>query len=353
MTSLPVVQRHPALRWLAPALLLGVVAAVVSTALDEVTPAALVTAVQHSSHAGFSGTVVSQLSLGLPALPTVPGWSGAGAATSFSSLLAGSHTLQVWNGGARRQRVALLGPSGETDLFRNGNELWRWNSASGVAQHIVLPDGSAGQYPQHLPAALTPGALAIGALRALDARTALVLAPEVTVADRAAYQLVLTPRSAATKIGAVRVAVDGLTKVPLGVQVYAKGSDSPAIDVAYTSIRFDVPAERNFSFVPPPNATIDEVHGSGALQSPVSALPTASGRGWAAVLRLPDGARGVDAATNVGAFRDLDAVSGHWGRGRLVQSDLLSLLVTHDGRVFAGAVQPGRLYAAAARQAAG
>ena len=42
-------------------------------------------------------------------------------------------------------------------------------------------------------------------------------------------------------------------------------------------------------------------------------------------------------------------MSGRWGSGRLLQSDLLSVLVTNDGRVFAGSVAPDALYAAAAK----
>jgi hypothetical protein len=44
----------------------------------------------------------------------------------------------------------------------------------------------------------------------------------------------------------------------------------------------------------------------------------------------------------------LTPVSGTWGSGRLLDSKLLSVLVTNDGRVFAGAVDPSALYAAAA-----
>ena len=37
-----------------------------------------------------------------------------------------------------------------------------------------------------------------------------------------------------------------------------------------------------------------------------------------------------------------------WGSGRLLDSKLVSILITDDGRVFAGAVDPSALYAAAA-----
>jgi hypothetical protein len=43
----------------------------------------------------------------------------------------------------------------------------------------------------------------------------------------------------------------------------------------------------------------------------------------------------------------LTPVSGAWGKGRLLESSLLSVLVTDDGRLLAGAVAPDQLYAAA------
>jgi hypothetical protein len=40
-------------------------------------------------------------------------------------------------------------------------------------------------------------------------------------------------------------------------------------------------------------------------------------------------------------------VSGAWGSGRLLRTSLVSVLITDNGRLFIGAVQPSVLYAAA------
>ena len=355
-------QRHPALRWLVP---LGVVclaglAAVgvlrargTSDTLPKAVPAALVSAVQHNEDAGFSGTVVSQLSLGLPALYALPALAKRNGDASFSSLLDGSHTMQVWYGGRDRQRVALLGAGEETDLFRNGSDLWQWSSSDGVAVHTKLKQHAGLALDEQPAEALTPASLAASALSALDPDTSLSVDDEVTVADRRAYELVMTPHSDATKIGSVHVAIDGVTKVPLGVQIYPKGSTSAAIDVAFTTIRFGMPAERNFQFDPPANATVSEVGSQlTALRTPAAAVAAVTGSGWTTVYRLHAGTKHTGhAAVTADAFRDMSQVSGHWGKGRLVESPMLSMLVTKDGRVFAGAVEPARLYAVAAKAA--
>jgi len=357
-----IVQRHPALRWLVPLGVLCVAGTAIvgalqshesSETLPETVPASLVSAVEHNRTAGFSGTVVSQLSLGLPALAVVSTAARPNGEATFNTLLEGSHTMQVWYGGRNRQRVALLGAGEETDLFRNGRDLWQWNSADGIALHARLKQRSDLRLGDQPAEALTPTALAGGALAALDADTSMTVDDDVTVADRPAYELVLTPHSDGTKIGSVHVAIDGATKVPLGVQVYPKNSTAAAIDVAFTSIKFGTPAERNFDFVPPPTATVTELQGSvGMLGSAVERL--VSGVGWDSVYQLP-GRVGRAGYESIAAeeFNNLPEVSGHWGKGRLVESPLLSMLVTKDGRVYAGAVSPERLYAVAAAGAKG
>jgi outer membrane lipoprotein-sorting protein len=360
-----VLQRHRALRWLAPA---GVVcvaglaatgmfkASASSESLPQTTPAALIAAVQQSDVTGFSGTVVSQLSLGLPDLPSIGNVSGG---TSFTSLLSGSHTLQVWYGGIDEQRIALLGSTDETDMFRNGNDVWQWSSADKVAVHVQVPALAQHQASAPVPSpgssASTPADLARSALSALEPSTEVAVEAGQTVADRSAYELVLTPRTTATKIGSVHIAVDGSTKVPLGVQVYARDSSTPAVDVAYTSIRFARQATRNFIFSPPPGAKVRDLKTSGATaggSAPAAAdssEPTVrtTGSGWTSVLELTPGKSALARLTKGGVLNALTPVSGSWGKGRLLDSALLSVLVTDDGRVFSGAVDPADLYAAA------
>jgi outer membrane lipoprotein-sorting protein len=353
----PILARSRALRWLAPVGVVGVAALAATGAfsasassdeLPATTPAALIAAVQTSGVEGFSGTVVSHLSLGLPDLPAI---GDADEPTSFASLLTGSHTMQVWYGGLGKQRVALLGATDETDLFRNGTDVWQWSSADQVAVHSKLPAGAPTATPvPSSTSSVTPADLARGALHALDPTTQVAIDGNHTVADRSAYELVLTPRTTATKVGSVHISVDGETKIPLGVQVYARDASVPAVDVAFTSIRFGTQAERNFIFSPPPNATVHEAGSGSRAPAPETAAghskPRTTGSGWTTVVALDPGRTAV--AKLLGpASKALTPVSGAWGKGRLLESALVSVLVTTDGRLFAGAVDPDTLYAAA------
>lgn len=367
----PILQRHPALRWLAPAgiaCVAGLAAtgffsfaapSPASESLPPTTPAALIAAVQQPQVQGFSGTVVTHVSLGLPELPAL---AGAAGTTTFAALLSGAHTLGVWYGGATRQRIALMGATDETDVFRHGADLWEYRSDDSSAVHVVLPPRLAsGPALPTTVSDLNPVEFAQHLLNAMQPTTQVTVAEHQQVADRSAYDLVLTPRDTGTKIGQVRIAVDGRTKVPLGVQVTARGASTPSLDIAFTKIQFGRQPDRAFLFTPPANAHVRTVvrHPVPATSGPVThrpvkpsrteAQPTLTGRGWSAVLTVRPPAKAM-AQLRRSVASTLEPVHGSWGRGYLLDSDLLSALITSDGRVLVGAVPASSLYAAAARK---
>jgi len=370
-------RRHPWVRWLAPATVLGL-AALAATGvfaagspapakLPRMTPESLISQVRTAKVTGYSGTVVSQVSLGLPELPSLgDGADGTGDSASFASLLTGSHTMQVWYGGASRQRVAVLGSMGETDLFRAGRSLWQWNSASQAATHMLLPAGAARRStvvsglvgPSRpsaaapaTPAAVTPGGIAGRILALIRPSTGIQVRHGGEVADRSTYQLVLTPRSPATLIGSVRIAIDGATKVPLAVQVVPRGSNTPAIDVRYTSISFGRPSRTTFAFSPPAGASVRHVDvpadPGGATDSgaKLASRLVVRGSSWSTVAcyHLPSVPRLAGALGEA-----LQPVAGSWGRGRILETNLVTLLLTRNGWLCGGAVRPQALFAAAA-----
>ncbi len=362
-----ILQRHRALRWLAPVGVVGV-AAIAATGmfrepakpatLPATSPAALIAAVRTSQPTGFSGTVVSTLSLGLPELPAL---GNAGQGSSLSALLTGSHTMQVWFGGPSKERVALLGATEETDVFRNGRSVWQWSSAEHRAVHLTLPASTDRQpVPATSASTVSPPVLAQRALAALDPTTTVRVEHGGTVADRSTYELILTPRTAQTRVGSVHIDVDGATKLPLAVRVFARGSTTAAIDVAFTSIRFADPAGRNFTFTPPPGAKIEKLRPRPhrAATRPVPAGKNGAqvtpkiigyGSGWTRVFATTLSASAAASLQRSPVRDSLTAVAGSWGKGRLLQSDLVSVLITNDGRVFAGPVDPDVLYTAASR----
>jgi outer membrane lipoprotein-sorting protein len=222
----------------------------------------------------MTATVVETASLGLPDLP------GSSDPLSGLSLLSGSHTFKIWYDGPARVRVAVPVSMGETDLRRDGRNVWLWDSQTNKATHYILPAGAADTAPnsaqaQNVP---TPPELAKQILAAVGSTTTVGLQQNVTVAGQPAYQLSLAPKDSRSLIGQVRIAIDASNSLPLQVQVFARGAASPAFSVGYTSLSFARPAASNFAFSPPPGAKVKTVTVpaglSGLPNLPAGAVPT-------------------------------------------------------------------------------
>lgn len=355
--------RMPGLRWLVPVAVATVVVgggaaagAIAATAEPELPPrsaADLLVDLQTADVAGLSGTVVQSADLGLPGLPETGGHGSADLGTLWS----GSNTLRVWYAGLDQVRVALLGTLGQSDIIRNGEDLWIWDSRKNEASHRALPETG-----QRSPATamMTPMEAAEAVLAAIEPSTEVTTGNTAQVAGRDAYELVLAPRDERSLIGEVRLAVDGEHGVPLGVQVFTDGED-PAAELRFTQISFEQPDPEQFRFNPPPGATVTEAEllpsmpfgelGQGEAGEHEWPAATVVGEGWTSVLvaRLP----GAIEREEFGWLLDgLPTVSGDWGTGQVLTSNLFSVLLTDDGRVLVGAVTQERLAEAAGDPAA-
>jgi outer membrane lipoprotein-sorting protein len=397
---------RPALRWLVPAAAavavigggaaIGKFAAVAEPSLPERSAAQLLVDVQTARLDGLSGTVVQRADLGLPKLPALPAIGGQGG-LSLASLISGSNTLRVWYNGPDQARVALMSTGGETDVIRNGRDVWIWESRGNTATHRRLPADAAAEIPESPADALpvSPQQAADMALAAINPSTEVTTGRNDRVAGRAAYALVLSPRDKDSLVGQIRIAIDAEEYVPLRFEIFPKGSDDAAFSVAFTQVSFQRPDPAQFRFNPPPGAKVTEETGDEAVPpGAVKELPpgakkklppvapgekprgavvapdeqessTVIGKGWTSVLvgRVSDGPveaeagkagkSGDEGAAAVLQFLgELEKVSGPWGTGKLLQGKLFSALLTDDGRVLVGAVSPERLYQVAADPAA-
>jgi len=392
MKLVPMISRRA--RWAVPAGAVAVVAAVTaasmataaaaSPALPERTPVQLLTGL--ASHAAapppMSGTVVESAALGLPQLP------GQEDTSSPVSMLSGSHTIRLWFADPAHVRAALPVPMGETDVIRNGGTVWVWQSSSNSVQKVMLParPGGAQASPAagagSMPASLTPQQAAQRLLTAVGPTTSVTSGATTTVAGQAAYQLVVAPKDSRSLVGRVVVQIDARHPgVVLGVQLFARGAATPAFQTGFTSITFAAPPASTFAFTPPNGASVRTVapHRQAMPAGPPPAVSGAKvvGKGWLAVAVLPAsvlstiehgnaaaalGQAAQSAAAGPGSSGSVDAagvlaallksatpVSGAWGKGKLVTTSLVSILITNNGHLLIGAVAPSVLYSAAAQ----
>jgi outer membrane lipoprotein-sorting protein len=373
-------------RWLAPAAVVLAVGGTASAAAltAEASPplapksaAQLLVDLQNAKVTGLSGTVVQNADLGLPELPHTPG------TVDLTRLVSGSNTVRLWYAGPTKVRLALLGVLGESDVIRNGRDVWTWSSDRNSYTHESLPADAlhADGWPDRTPT--TPQQAADQALALAGPSTDVSIDGTAMVAHRRAYELVLAPKDTRSLVRQVRVAVDAERSVPLRVRVFAKGANQPAYEVGFTQVSFATPGEEQFRFVPPRGATLDKGSGDtgpgerrsrsgpagpeqrrvvpdarlaepgapgvpGKLPGhglPASGEPRVVGTGWTTVLVANAGT--PDLGPQFGAvLGQLPRVSGSWGSGRELRGALFTLVLTDDGRVAAGLVAPELVYRA-------
>lgn len=342
-----ILERHPEMRWLASAAVAAALIALVASsvsgafrtdlALHATGPQEVISQVRDGRDTGYSGTVSATVQLRLPGR-----LAGAVAAELpvGGALLTGAHTFGYWYGGKDRQRVAVPGANDEQDIFRNGDTVLVWDTARRTLERHVLDSNSAAIPLVDGPAALTPPELAYRILDFDRSASSTTLRSGDRVAGRPTYELVVVPNTSSSLIASVHIQIDGAEAVPLGVQIYARGWSRPVVDVAFQSITFRAPQDRNFTFVPPPDA---KVRTAGMFD--LDGVRTL-GTGWLEVLSYrttPDLAATVEALFGPTMHR----VKGSWGSGRLYSAGPVSVLVTSKGRLLVGAVQPRVLYLAA------
>ena len=379
-------------------------------ALPRQTPAQLIASLRNAHMPrAFSATLTETADLGFPALPSIGGMSSS--PLSPTSLVSGSHTIQVWSAGPRHLRIAMPVSFGETDLRINGSQVWLWESQGQKATKIVAP-ASAGRSrhfmklapgPARNPAKacqapgpdwakLSPLQAAKKALALVGPTTRVTIPGTTSVAGRNAYQLAIAPRTRQSLVGRILIAIDAKTHLPLGVQVFARGSSSPAFAIRYTSLTFARPAMSNFTFTPPPGAHVKTLRPkvarvglhngwSGSPPGPMQKTPAGArkppaavrklpagvqtiGTGWLSVLAIPSvhamafashsklaigGPAGNGLSILAALLKSARQVHGGWGSGRLLHTNLVSVLITSKGEVLVGAVTPKVLFADAAK----
>jgi outer membrane lipoprotein-sorting protein len=376
--------------------------------LPDLTPAELLEFAAASEVDALSGTVEQTSELGLPDLSGLTGTMGGGAGGSgggsgsfgsgdgdgdgetsddaasatdlddLISLATGTHTARVYLDGSNA-RLQVLDRLAERDVYVSDDDAWIYDSREKAATHVTVDQAALdalkteaeardeearARLEAELGAPLpTPEEVLDQALAKLDETTEVSVGTDARVAGREVYELVLVPRDADTLVGEISVAIDGDTGVALAASVTARGADGAAFSVAFTDVSFEAPDASVFAFTPPegtevtehavPVPTVAELEQwkaeaeAGEESGERMPQPIVHGEGWSTVVELPAGAVGA-AGLDGEASAMLDTLTERVDGGRILSTSLLTVLITDDGRVLAGAVTADRLLDAAA-----
>ncbi len=252
-----------------------------------------------------SGTAAATVDLGLPSLPS----NGPDAATGLLGLLVslqGDHSLEVWSS-PDGMRVTDLQPAAERSIYVSKTDAWGWDSSSWTAYRLPAPSP-----PTGTPPTLDPVTLAQRFLAAVTPTTDVSVQGSAWVANRAAYELDLRPTSPGTLVGEVAIFIDAQTRIPLGVQVTARGATSPSLSSEFTGVSFAPIDPSTYAFTPPPGAKVVDV----------SSLPSGSPSGSVGTVRTFGSAWDTVVAVEI---PPLSTIEGQLGPGGSALGAMLPL----------------------------
>jgi outer membrane lipoprotein-sorting protein len=221
--------------------------------LPPLTANQLLSKVANANVPAFNGSVQLVANLGLPDL----GSFGSSTPNSFTDLLTGTHTATVAADGQDHVAVTTTAANAESRWVRNNADVWMWNSQTQKLTHATVPEhGDSDEQPD--ANSMDPTALADQLLAQVGPSTNVSVRTSAYVAGRAAYQLVLSPKSSASTVGEIVLAVDGATGTPLDISIIAKGKTKPSLELGFTSINFAAQPASTFVMTPAPGVTVVE-----------------------------------------------------------------------------------------------
>ncbi|MFD4607748.1 outer membrane lipoprotein carrier protein LolA [Streptomyces sp. NPDC058440] len=386
--------RRKAARYVVPVTVVGVAAATIGLVpalaasgdpdLPKITAQQLIEKIAKSDVEQLSGTVKISTDLGLPNLGGLESGLASGAmgggdgssadpASKLPELASGTHTLRVAADGEDRQKVSLIESAAEYSLIHNGKDVWGYDSKSNEVFHGTAAD-SGRKHRDEVPA--TPRDFADEALKSVDDTTSVKVDGTAQVAGRDAYRLVIEPKHASgTTVGAISIAVDAKTGLPLKFTLTPASGGAAVVDAGFTRIDFARPAASTFDFTPPKGAKVTEekdaathagqgaerkagpgrqFHEPGAQEKGLAEKgPEIIGKGWNSIAVFDTGTKGgIPSSAGKGEFGGFldslgDQVSGTFGKGTVFSTRLVNALITDNGKVYVGAVTKDTLVKAA------
>ncbi|MFF7795395.1 outer membrane lipoprotein carrier protein LolA [Streptomyces sp. NPDC007991] len=392
--------RRKAARYIVPVTVVGVAAATIGLVpaladsgdpdLPKITAQQLIEKIAKSDVQQLSGTVKISTDLGLPDLGGLEsslmsgaaspdrGGSSADPTAKLTELASGTHTLRVAADGPDKQKLSLLENAAEYSIVHNGKDVWGYDSKSNEVYHGTASDSPERGKDQQPPA--TPKDFAEEALKATGDTTSVTVDGTAQVAGRDAYKLVIKPRQSGSTVGAVTVAVDAKTGMPLKFTLTPASGGAAVVDAGFTKVSFGKPAPSTFDFTPPKGAKVTEEKDAGKdfrkgsgkefgkgfeKGGPREHAPKAGehpgkgpdgmktiGEGWSSIATFDTGGEGVPsgkAGGEFGGFMDSlgDKVTGKFGSGTVFSTRLVNALITDDGKVYVGMVTKDALVKAA------
>lgn len=303
-----------------------------SPTLPTTTPDALVQSVLTASAPAMAGTVQIVNNLGLPSVPGLP------------EAADGTSQIRVWTDGRNHSRISVPSADAEQTIVDTGSTIYEWNSDGRTVTEHSLKDDAEHAKAKASQQDLDPATAARDLISAVKATSTVSVDGTDTVADRPAYDLVLAPKPGErTLLREVRIAVDAQTHIPLRLTVLADNTNTPAVQIGFTSIDMGAQDPSLFKFTIPAGATVvnGDTHDQHSTDVAGTTEPKFVGTGWDTVVvaQLPSDSGKGSVGQALGLVKQFATpVHGTWGSGYVIGTDVGNALLTSDGRVAIGFV---------------
>jgi hypothetical protein len=200
-----------------------VLASALPVSVPELTASQLRGRILASAAESYAGYAESNATFGLPELPGL---------RDVTSLLDGVTKMRVWEATPTRWRVDVLSDAGERDTYQLGPASYIWDSGEELLTKVT------GQQALRLPrpADLVPPALAVRLLDEAGQGSRFSLIPPLRVAGQSAAGLRMTPADPASTIGHIDIWAEPASGLPLMVEIFGRGSGSPALESQFFQV---------------------------------------------------------------------------------------------------------------------
>jgi hypothetical protein len=345
--------------------------------LPDLSPTELMVMMQGAKPVEFTGVVLKTTNLGLPALELssmlseeevermrektpeefadfVPEVVASEGLAKAMELITGEHRVRIFVG-ETGMRAQILDRMSQRDLIVNQEAVWTYDSREQVATYATIDQSKVEDnkliairqmewYAAEIGIDLTnPQAVADYVMSQIGDSSEVTVGVDHYKAGRTAYELIVKPNSSVSLVDSVVLSIDSETSVPLAATVYSVEQTEPAIQVGFESISFTDQDENLFTFTAPAGT---EVTNLDEMQVPEYEAPEKEpiegekpqmvGEDWDSVVVMPAGDVSVLAEIQDNQLLSslLKPVSG----GVAFETPLVKVLITNDGRIFAGAV---------------
>lgn len=205
---------------------------------------------------------------------SAPAVSGISARISFTNNLINSADIQgsdpllngatgrLWVSDNHQLRLELQGNNGDAQIVVKNGSFWAYDPTSNTVYQGTLPAQSSsgsGKDQSNAADAIPSVAQIQTNLNQLMQHLNIVGPTPRNVAGQPAYKIRVSPKHDGGLLGDVQLAWDAAHGVPLGIAVYARGNNTPVLELKATQISFGTIDQGVFNIQPPAGAKVVKI----------------------------------------------------------------------------------------------